>query len=83
MESQEIASAPEVRATTTQDGDGPETIEKPDNNPGKGGGSAAPRGNGSVAHQLIGLFLDELRKDEAYIDIARRLEAVVFTAKPT
>lgn len=83
MESQEITSIPEVRAVTTQGGDGPEPDEKPDNKPGKGCGFAAPRGNGSVAHQLIGQFLDELRKDEAYIDIAGRLEAVVFTAKPT
>lgn len=83
MKSQNITSAPEVQAATTQGGDGPATGEKPENNPGEGCGTAAPRGNGSVAHQLIGQFLDELRKDEAYVDIAGRLEAVVFTDKPT
>lgn len=83
MDSQIITSAPDVRAATTQGDKGTEAVEKPDNNPGKGYGSAAPRGNGSVAHQLIGQFLDELRKDEAYADIAGRLEAVVFAAKPT
>lgn len=48
MENQEITSTSEVRVAITH-GDGHETVEKPDNNPGKGGGSAAPHGNGSVA----------------------------------
>lgn len=83
VESKKITSTSEVRAAMTQDGDGPEPVEKSDNNPSEGDHSSTVRGNGSVAHQLIGQFIDELRKDEGYIDIARRLEAVVFSAKPT
>lgn len=39
--------------------------------------------NESVAHQIIGQFIDEIGKEEAYAAIAKRLEAVVFTGKPT
>ena len=39
--------------------------------------------NESVAHQIIGQFIDELGKEEAYAAIAKRLKAVVFAGKPT
>lgn len=40
-------------------------------------------GSGSVAHQIIGQFVDELSKDDAFVAIATRLEAIVFTEKLT
>ncbi|WGT65009.1 hypothetical protein [Variovorax paradoxus] len=40
-------------------------------------------GNGSVAHQIIGQFLDELGKDAATEEIASNLRKVVFGGKPS
>ncbi len=39
------------------------------------------RGNGSVAHQIIGQFLDAMGKDDGYAEIAKRLSAVVFSGR--
>ena len=44
---------------------------------------ATVHGNGSVAHQIIGGFLIDLEKHEDCVDVAKRLEAVIFQAKPT
>lgn len=39
--------------------------------------------NESVAHQIIRQFIDELGKEDAYVTIAKKLEAVIFEEKPT
>ncbi|WP_139347138.1 hypothetical protein [Herbaspirillum sp. VT-16-41] len=42
------------------------------------------RGNGSIAHNIIGGFIDDLAKKEGYADIAKKLEeALLSGAKPT
>jgi hypothetical protein len=45
--------------------------------------SPLPYGNGSVAHQIIGEFVDSLGKDDAYAEIAKRLGALVFSGRVT
>lgn len=40
-------------------------------------------GNGSIAHQIIGKFLDDLEKEPEYSEIHPRLKMVLFGAKPT
>lgn len=44
---------------------------------------ATIEGNGSVAHQIIGQFLDTLGKEEGYAQIAARLRASIFADKPS
>jgi hypothetical protein len=39
--------------------------------------------NISVAHQIVGKFIDELKTDGELTEIANRLEKVIFTGKPT
>lgn len=39
----------------------------------------AARGNGSIAHNIIGGFLDDLSKLEGYVEIAPKLEAVLLS----
>ncbi|MBR7745145.1 hypothetical protein [Undibacterium baiyunense] len=42
------------------------------------------RGNGSIAHTIIGGFLDDLSKKEGYVEIAPKLQAVLLSDnKPT
>jgi hypothetical protein len=42
------------------------------------------RGNGSIAHNIIGGFLDDLSKKEGYVEIAPKLEAALLSGnKPT
>lgn len=38
-------------------------------------------GNGSVAHQIIGEFVEALEAQPQYTDVARRLAKVVFDGK--
>lgn len=40
-------------------------------------------GSGSVAHQIIGEFLESLEGTEGYADIARNLRKAIFDKKPT
>lgn len=48
------------------------------------GEEAVVRGNGSIAHSIIGGFIDDLAKKDGYADIAKKLEeALLSGAKPT
>jgi len=48
------------------------------------GEETVARGNGSIAHGIIGGFIDDLAKKEGYADIAKQLEeALLCGAKPT
>jgi hypothetical protein len=40
-------------------------------------------GNGSVAHQIIGEFLVELKKTDGYAEIADNLKKVILEDKPS
>lgn len=42
---------------------------------------ATRAGNGSVAHQIIGQFIDALDAQQQYTEVAARLEKVVFDGK--
>jgi hypothetical protein len=44
-------------------------------------GEANQAGNGSVAHQIIGEFIEALEAQPQYADVARRLAKVVFDGK--
>lgn len=43
----------------------------------------AIHGNGSVAHQIIGKFLEALGSEQDFAEITPRLAAVLFSEKPT
>lgn len=40
-------------------------------------------GDVSVAHQIIGMFIDELKLDHELIEVSNRLSEVVYSGKPT
>lgn len=42
----------------------------------------AVHGNGSVAHQIIGKFLEALKGEQELAEIAPRLAAVLYSEKP-
>lgn len=84
MQSKEIdASTADARAAAAQEGEERVAFSENDTNVAEEGKAAALHGNGSVAHQIIGEFIDALGKEEAYAAIAKRLEAVVFAGRMT
>jgi hypothetical protein len=48
-----------------------------------GAASKPAEGNGSVAHQIIGKFLEALASDQAFAEITPRLAVVLYGDKPT
>lgn len=84
MQSKEIdTSTADARAAAAQEGEERVAFSENDTNLAEEGKAAAFQGSGSVAHQIIGQFIDALGKEDAYAPIAKRLKAVVFAGKMT
>ncbi|MCA1326399.1 hypothetical protein [Herbaspirillum sp. alder98] len=56
----------------------------PETQAAESGGEKVVRGNGSIAHSIIGGFIDDLAQKEGYGEIAKKLEETLLSgAKPT